>query len=148
MWFSGYLLTVVGVAILSVLIHLVLPSGKITKNVLAAFSVFVLVVMLSPVIQFLKNADLVDAKYYLDENFLSKQDNLDGIQATLQSVLSTKFDGVKVRVSKTGQDIFVFVDLSKLVINNSQEHINYYTAVKELGKEQIDRDDERIVVYG
>ena len=144
--FSGYILAVIGIGILSVVIHLVLPDGKITKNVLAAFSLFSVVVLISPIFSLVKGVDLSNISYELDENFL-KANNLE-LETQLQSVVSSFYAGANVRVQKSGNDVYVFVDLTQLVINEKDEHINYYTAVKELIKEQIQIEDERIVVYG
>ena len=43
---------------------------------------------------------------------------------------------------------YIFVDLSDLVIFENEQHINYYTAVKELVRSQVNIDEERVVVYG
>ncbi len=143
--FKTYLLAVVGVAILSLIVHLVLPEGKISKNVLYSFSLFTMVVLISPIMKLSNCIDFSNVTYSLDETFLNQNQTLENL---IQSELENHFAGVKAKVVKNGETEYIFVDLSKVVLNNESEHINYYQAVKEILKTQFEIEDERVVIYG
>ena len=142
-----YLLSIVGIAFFSVIVHLVLPEGKVSKNVLSAFSLFTLVVMLAPIVKLGREVDFSSVGYSLDEDFLSRV-NWSSEQDSISQVLESNFSGAKVQVVANGDISYVFVDLKELVLNENDEHINYYTTIKEIIKDQFEIPDERIVVYG
>ena len=71
----------------------------------------------------------------------------------LQNFIDKEYKGAKVSISANfeGEEMkinYIFVDLSDLVIFENEQHINYYTAVKELVRSQVNIDEERVVVYG
>ena len=155
MIFSGYLVSIVGVIVLLTLVELILPNSKISTSVRSILGIFLLFCMVSPIIKLI-GVDIdfknLFGNYQLDENFLHQtmaQEN-DFLQSCLQSSLSQNFEGAKLSVQFDSNHApsYVFVDLSDFVIKNKEEHINYYTAIKEFLKKQIDISDERIVVYG
>ena len=53
-----------------------------------------------------------------------------------------------MKVVKNGENEYIFVDLSDLVLIEKSEHIKYYQALKEKLMSQFGIDDERIVIYG
>ncbi len=157
---SVYLLTIVGVVFLMVVIELVLPDSKVSKYIKSIFAIFIVVVIISPIAK-LANSDwdwnkIFDSmEYKIDETFVSNIniDNLDNFERELENFINESYKGAKVSISADFEgDVmkinYIFVDLSELVINEKLQHINYYTAVKELVKKQVDIDDEKVVVYG
>ena len=136
-------------------VQLILPEGKIGVSVRSILGIFLLFVILSPIIKVVNDKfSFSDVwEYELDENFLSQTEAKEYqlLQDALQSELTREYQGAKVSLnfdSKSKQVSYIFVDLSDFVINKTDEHINYYTAIKEFVKKQINISDERIVVYG
>ncbi|MBQ7977294.1 MAG: stage III sporulation protein AF [Clostridia bacterium] len=155
-----YLLSVVGVVFLLVIIELVLPDSKISKYIRSIFAIFIVVVIIAPVAKLIKNdwdfnSIIMDFNYELNQNYLDSVNaqNISLLERELEAVINKEYKGAKVSISANfsgGEEkiSYIFVDLSDLVINENNEHINYYTAIKELVRKQIDIDDERVVVYG
>ncbi len=153
--FDGYLLSIVGIIVLLMVVQLILPEGKIGGSVRSILGVFLIFTVVSPLVKlFHAKLDFTDlSSYELDENFLSntRKNAQDLVEQSLENELNKQYSGVKVAVSmddSLNQVNYIFIDLSDFVINLADEHINYYTAIKEFVKEQIDISDERIVIYG
>ena len=157
---SIYLLSVVGVVFLLVVVELVLPDSKISKYIKSIFAIFIIVVIVSPVAKLIKNdwdwnSMFTSYEYDVDENYLNtiNKQTIEQLERELETFINQPYKGAKVSISAnfSGNDQkinYIFVDLSDLVINENNEHINYYTAVKELVKKQINIDEEKVVVYG
>lgn len=157
---GSYLLSVVGVVFLLVVIELVLPDSKISKYIKSIFSIFIVVVIITPIIKLVKNdwdwnRLFVNTGYSVNENYLDdiKSQQILLFEKELETFINKTYSGSKVNVSAnfSGDSMkinYIFVDLSDLVIFKNDEHINYYTAVKELVKSQVNIDEERIIVYG
>ncbi len=157
---SVYLLSVVGVVFLLVVIELVLPESKISKYIKSVFSIFIIVVIITPIVKLVKNdwnwnSIFTNVSYDLNQTFLDdiKTQQIVNLERDLENFISKQYSGAKVSISANfnGDDMkinYIFVDLSDLVIKENEQHINYYTAVKELVRSQVKIDEERVVVYG
>lgn len=157
---SVYLLSVVGVVFLLVVIELVLPESKISKYIKSIFSIFIIVVIITPIVKLVKNdwdwnSIFTNVSYDLNQTFLDdiKTQQIVNLERDLENFISKQYSGAKVSISANfnGDDMkinYIFVDLSDLVIKENEQHINYYTAVKELVRSQVKIDEERVVVYG
>ena len=157
---SAYLLTIVGVVFLLVVIELILPDSKVSKYIKSIFAIFIVVVIITPLAKII-NSDfdwnnIFDSmQYEVDETFIENisQDNLKLFEQNLEDYINQTYEGARVSISANfegeGMKInYIYVDLSNLVIIENSQHINYYTAVKELVKKQVDIDEERVIVYG
>lgn len=157
---SVYLLSVVGVVFLLVVIELVLPESKISKYIKSIFSIFIIVVIITPIVKLVKNdwdwnSIFTNVSYDLNQTFLDdiKTQQIVNLERDLENFISKQYKGAKVSISANfnGDDMkinYIFVDLSDLVIKENEQHINYYTSVKELVRSQVKIDEERVVVYG
>lgn len=157
---SAYLLSVVGVVFLLVVIELILPESKISKYIKSIFSIFIIVVIITPIVKLVKNdwdwnSIFTNVSYDLNQTFLDdiKTQQIVNLERDLENFISKQYNGAKVSISANfnGDDMkinYIFVDLSDLVIKENEQHINYYTAVKELVRSQVKIDEERVVVYG
>ena len=155
MMLSGYLLSIVGVIILLAVVQLILPNSKIGDSVRSILGIFMLFCLISPVVDmFGGELDLKNlyTKYEVDEDFLSKlTTHGEELEEALASYLTQNYEGAKLNIqfdAKNNQVSYIFVDLSDFVIKGDEEYINYYTAIKEYLKKQIDISDERIIIYG
>lgn len=157
---SVYLLSVVGVVFLLVIVELVLPDSKISKYIKSIFAIFIIVVIISPAVKLIKNdwdwnSIFTSFEYDVNEDYIDtvNRQNIQELERELEGVINKTYEGAKVSISAvfTGNEPkinYIFVDLSDLVIIENNEHINYYTAVKELVRKQINIDEEKVVVYG
>ena len=159
---SSYLLSVVGVVLLTVLIDLILPDGKINKYVKSVVAIVVVAVIISPVAKLVKSdfdfSNLfTNSSYQVDEVILNEltNQNLQNYQSEWESNLEKLgYSGVHISIAcaeKNGNQIikYIYVDLCDLVINKNESHIDYYTKIKEsVAKLVSNIKEEQIVVYG
>ena len=157
---SIYLLSIVGVVFLLVVVELVLPDSKISKYIKSIFSIFIVVVIITPIVKLVKNdwdwnSIFTNSQYEINQDFLNDIQNqqIMTFERELQNFIDKEHKGAKVSISANfeGEEMkinYIFVDLSDLVIFENEQHINYYTAVKELVRSQVNIDEERVVVYG
>lgn len=159
---SGYLLSIVGVVMLTVLIDLILPDGKINKYIKSIVAIMVVAVIISPVAKLIK-ADFDFSKIFASSNYQIDEAILDSITSknieNYERELETRlkdfgFEGVNVSIvteDTSGQKIikYIYVDLCDLVINKNEEHIDYYTKIKDIVAKIVTFiREEQIVVYG
>ncbi len=157
---SVYLLSIVGVVFLLVVIELVLPDSKVSKYIKSIYSIFIVVVIITPLVRLVKsdwdwNNFFNTTDYTVNQNFIDSVNaqNIESLERDLERYINKTYKGAKVSISANFTDNelklnYIFVDLSELGINENSEHINYYTAVKELVGDFVSIDEKRIIVYG
>lgn len=155
---SGYLLTLLGVIVLGVLIDVILPSGATSKYITGIFAIFVLFVMISPIINFVKR------DYNLNDYFTNVDIQLN--EKLLYNINDNKFNAIEKEIvqqldnngySNVDIDIRfelvaesveitqVLVDLTNLVINSNLVNINRYVYIRQVVMEHIMVSEEVIV---
>ena len=159
---SSYLLGIVGVVLLTVLIDLILPDGKINKYIKSVIAIVVVAVIISPVAKLVKSdfdfSNLFTSSgYKVDEVLLSEitNQNLQNYESELEkSLANLGYSNVHISIvseRRNGNQIikYIYVDLCDLVINKNESHIDYYTKIKEsVAKLVSNIKEEQIVVYG
>ncbi len=155
---SGYLLALLGMIVLGVLIDIILPSGSTSKYISGIFAIFVMFVMISPVLNFVKN------DYKLSDYFTNVDIELN--EKLLYSINDNKFNALENTITQQLKDngysnviidiqftleadnvkiTQVLVDLSKLVINENSVNINRYVYIRQVVMEHISVTEEVIV---
>lgn len=155
---NGYLLTLLGIILLGVLINTILPSGSTSKYISGIFAIFVMFVMISPVLTFIKNDytisdyftkvdielndkllyNVTDSKFNALEQQIVKE--LDG-NGYSNVVIDIKFKLVADNVEITQ----VLVDLNNLVINQNSPNINRYVYIRQVIQQNLLVDKEVIM---
>ena len=155
---SGYLLALLGVVVLGVLIDVILPSGSTSKYISGIFAIFVMFVMISPVLTFIKS------DYKLSDYFTNVDIELN--QNLLYTINDNKFNAMEDTITKHLQDngynnviidiqftldadnveiTQVLVDLTNLVINTNSTNINRYVYIRQVVMQHIAVTEEVIV---
>lgn len=155
---NGYLLALLGVILLGVLVDVILPSGSTSKYISGIFSIFVMFVMISPVLTWIKN------DYKISDYFTSTDIELN--EQLLHNINNSKFDAIEIEIEQelhnngyTNVDIQVsfelvadnvkitqvLVDLHKLVINQNSSNINRYVYIRQVVMTHIAVSEEVIV---
>lgn len=155
---SGWLLNIVGMVFISVLLEIVLPSGKTNSFIKMVFGIFVLYVIVSPLPKiFNKNINLLGTSASrVQTNFLITL-NLDKISALEKNITEglneAGFKNVSVVVSANvyGEQFNVqkiYIDLINLVLNKSDKHININKEMYLVVLKYVDILEEDVVFYG
>lgn len=155
---STWVLSIVGIVVLSVLLDLFMPDGEMNshiKNIINFAIIFVIILPLPKILkQEIKLGDFaVEQGIVLEQNFLYQlnNDRLQELEEQIQKELNKKGIGqVDVIVSA---DIFaeklqfdvVFVDLKNLVILEKDKHIDIKKEVVSCILKVIDIKKEQII---
>lgn len=158
---SSYLLSIAGVAIISVLVDLILPSGSVSKYIKGVFALILVFVIISPLPKLVnKDWDISNvfqtSSAEVDEKYLNnlKNQQVDKLVSDIKIFLSDAgFDGVDILIEtdKSNYNLkinYIFVDLQNLVLNKNNQHINYYTAITKLICEQCNIKEEQVIFNG
>lgn len=155
---SGWLLSVAGISLLSVLIDVVLPNGQTNKYIKGIIAFCMVFVIISPIPALLKSDFDLDKIFTsstieVEKEFIYQvnRTRLTYLQSQITSELEMLLPNVKVVVNG---DIFememkiknVFVDLSNLVINENNKHINIRKTVEDGVKKHIEIEEEKIII--
>ena len=155
---SGYLLTLLGIVLLGVLIDVILPSGSTSKYISGIFAIFVMFVIISPVLNWIKN-DYKISDYFtstdiqLNQNLLYSINNskIDALQTEIEQYLSDNgYEGVDIDIQfKIEADNViitqVLVYLQNLVINDKSPNINKYVYIRQAVQAYVAVTEEVIV---
>ncbi len=141
---SGYLLTLLGVIMLGVLVDIILPSGSTSKYISGIFAIFVLFVIISPVLNFIKSGYSLSGTFTptdikLNQQLLYNMTNskFNAVSDDIEQYLKNKgYQGVEVTIEFELQNenvkiTQVLADLTNLVINSNSTNINKYVFIRQ-----------------
>ena len=155
---SGYLLTLLGVILLGVLVDVILPSGSTAKYISGIFSIFVVFVIVSPLLSFIKKG------YNLKDYFSNEQIELDNkllgsfnkakfskLERDIEQELANNgYENVSVCITLDTEENelkiqTIQVDITKLVIKAKDENINKYVYIRQVIMSRVAVSEEVIV---
>ena len=152
-----YVLSIAGVVFLGVMLDVISPEGKMNTFIKSIFSLFLLFVMTSPIVNLVsKNSlsKLFNTEITLQEEYLSEVNNqiLNEYEHKLIKMIETK--GIlNVDVEITGNMTEENRSVEKVVVNtqnmvliNSDKHINKYEVITECVEEILGVGRE-VIVY-
>ncbi len=137
MGLSGWVMSIAGICVLGVLVDLILPNGQTKKYIKGVFAFIVVFVIIAPLPNLLnKEFSLSDIfeedAVVIQEDFIYdiNRDRLETMQNMVEADLAE--NGVSNVQIIINANVFtekmqidaVFVDLSQVVINENQEHID------------------------
>lgn len=155
---SAWLLSVAGISLLSVLIDVVLPNGQTNKYIKGIIAFCMVFVIISPIPALLKSDFNLDNVFSsttveIETEFIYQvnRTRLTYLQNQITGELEPTLPNIKVVVNG---DIFetkmqiknVFVDLTNLVINSNNQHIDIRKTVVEGVQKYIQIEEDKIVI--
>lgn len=155
---QGYILSVLGIVLVSVLIEIILPSGQTAKYIKSVFSIFVVYVLISPVLTLIKK-DYDITKYVQQGNVEINQtllnniykDQIEAKTVDMQNTLEKAgYSGVKVSIIYkivNNQIVLekVKINLDNLVITSPNTNINKYQHIRQVVAQSIEIKEEDIL---
>lgn len=155
---QSYILSLLGIVLVSVLVEIILPSGQTTKYIKSIFSIFVVYVLINPVINILKQ-DFDLSKYVqqgsiqVNETLLNNiyKDQIDAMANTIKDNLRSEgYEGVEVSVEyKIVENSVVLekikINLDNLVITSPETNINKYQLIRQVVAETVEISEEDIL---
>ena len=156
---SNWILSISGVVVLSIMVDMFLPDGKLNSFIKTIFNFTIILVVITPLPNlFKKDYNLEDM--FPSQNIVLQEDyiyqlNYDKLMI-LEEQIEKSFNekglvGAKAYISA---DIFtlqmkidkVFVDLSQMVIHENYENINIESEVVNCVKKYVDIKKENIII--
>lgn len=146
----SWLLGLVGIAVLSVLVDILLPEGQTNKFIKGIFSLLVVFALISPLAK-LKNADFDYSKIFaseridVSESYLQKANEREQekLIADLTEMLETK--GIKVEKIVLNLKDGNINNIEKVSVQTTQTNLS--ETVKELISTRLAIDKSLITVY-
>ena len=151
---TKWLFSIVGVVFLGMLFDMIYPNGKSNSFCKGLFGVFTIYVLISPFVNLDFNIDINDS--YISQDIV-------------ESINISKNEALSIRVEKYLNDIGysniiveidsdldnseysiekISIDISNLVLDNNNENINIYEAIKNKVVQEFGVDVEKVEVYG
>lgn len=134
---QSFIFTIIGVALISILIEVVLPSGKMSKFIKAMNSFIVVIMLIMPVINYLNSdfniTDFINnGNVQIDKDFLeatNKEIYLELEKSIEAQVENIGYKNVKIQIDYVLQDVSVSVecvkvDISSVKINPNSFHLD------------------------
>ena len=152
---SSWVLSLVGVVIITAIVEIILPEsniGKYVKGILALFTIFI---MISPVTS-VNIGDLFNSEEYetlIDDDFLTGV-NVERVNfyktQIIEKLNKNGIDKVVINIDwETNNGVLkinnVFVNLCDMVINNSDKNIDIYNNIKKIIISVVDVKVEDII---
>lgn len=156
---SVWAISIAGVALLSVLVDIVLPQGKTSKFVKSAMSLICLCVIIQPLLNIYrqKNTEIIDIDYQSDSVYVQKdlefyyvESQYKLIANNLEQSLANKGiceAQVSFCLQKDYSIAYVAIDLTKVVIQRKDIHINIIEEVMLEIKNNMHLSEEQILIY-
>lgn len=155
---SGWILSIASICVISVLIDLFLPQGQIASHIKTVFNFVIVLVVISPLPNLIKTE--IDSSIIFSEQEIELQeeyiyqlnrDKLTMLECSIEKALEDEnLLNVDISISAnifTIQMIIetVYVDLSNLIIENNDKHINIKNEVVNVVTSFIKINKEDIV---
>ena len=153
---AGYILRVLGIVVAGVIIDVIIPSGSINKYIKSIYSIFVVAVLISPILNFVSNKSEFTFNYNnyeIDQELYEYITNqrVNSLQLDIKEELELNgFEGVDININFSLENNTLnynscTINLEKLVIDADKQHINKYEFIKEVVKDYTDLTDEEII---
>ena len=151
--FSSWLFSILSISIIEVLSELVLPNGKMRGIVKTVIAIIGILLIINPVKNFdFTNLNFNFSNFEINEEFVDKNSNskIDSLTYDIENSLKNSgFNGVKISLNADEKYLIktIYVDLSRLVLNESGLNINKYTNIVAIIKQFVNIDEGNIIFY-
>ena len=158
--FSGWIISVSGVCLASIIIDLILPSGKTNGVIKRVLSYVIILVLLMPISKlfsadFSLNELFYNSEYVLQDNYICNinQSKLSEMENSIcEDFEKVGIVGANVSISA---DIFdvdmkinaIYVDLCNVVISGNFENIDIKTEVVRVVQKYVIVGEDKVIIY-
>lgn len=157
---SAWILSIAGVCILSVVVDLILPSGKTNSHIKNVMTYVIVLVVLAPLPQLMQSDFSLEDVFGRTEFGLQYEYIYSLNQSKLDAMTNNINDGLEDAgilgvVVSVSANIFdkdmrvdaVYVDLYNIVITNPSENINIKSEIREIVLSVVDIKEDLIIFY-
>ncbi|MBQ8431053.1 MAG: stage III sporulation protein AF [Clostridia bacterium] len=153
-----YIISVLGLVVLSVLTEIILPAGQTAKYIKSIIAVFIVYVLVNPIVTFIKSD--FDLDNYIDTStikvnqtllFNLYEEQIKVKQDDLENKLKEEgYEGVEINLEFeiVEEEIIItkaIINIDNLVLTNSNGNINKYQFIRQTVMSNIAIKEESIV---
>ena len=155
---TGYLLSVLGIVLASVLINIIIPTGELAKYIKSVFSIFVVFVLISPIFTFLNKEQQYMFSYNDYEinekliNYVFSKRTDETKARIIEELTEQGFEDIDIILSYSAENNelsynYCTVNLKNMTIRADKQHINKYEFIKNVVIEYTNLTEEEIQFY-
>ena len=154
--FSSWVLSIIGVVLISVIVEMILPKGSVSKFIKSVLAIFIVFVIVSPI------ATIKDSNYFdkifnlnaieIDVSYVKtiNEQKVAEYQKNITTILNESgFLNISVNIdAEIDKEIKinkVYVNICNLVLNSNISHIDKYTKMIAIITSVVDVKKENIV---
>ncbi len=154
---NSYVISILGIVVLGIIIDVIVPNGTINKYIRSIYAIFIVAVILSPLINFMKSNDKFSfnyKEYEINRNLInyiytSKKEATEN--SITQALSSEGIEGVEVILNiSTDLEKLTYVsclvNLENMTNKGDKPHINSYEIITKLVKEFTGLKSEEIII--
>ncbi len=160
--FSSWVISIVGVVLLSLIADIMLPEGQMNKYIKSVFAIITVFVIVSPLPTFFNNFSqntddffIEDQEFFVDEGFLEELrfEKQKEKQILLENVFEQNgFKNVGVNVICDNQSVVfeiktICLDIKNVVIQNEDKNINIKDKLCQLVYSAVGVNADEVVFY-
>lgn len=159
--FGVYILSIVGAVVLTSVADIIMPEGKTSKYVKNALSIFLVLIIISPISQMLSGGVNFDNFFETDNiqtdySFILKlnEQKAEALEQNTKSHLKQAgYENITVNILYTGNTEgikvdYVHLDLTKFEFNANDEHIHIIDNIIKCVSVFLNISKEKIYTYG
>ena len=157
-YLSSWILSILGIIIISLIVEIVLPTGKTSKLIKSILGIFSIFTIISP----LKEIDFnsFDEKMFfneikIDSAFIQKR-NEEILEEHKEEIINSLNENGYLQIKVDFDVVYlenslkinnIFVDLREFVLKSESLNINKYTNIMAIIKNIINIEEDKIIFY-
>ncbi|MBR4003714.1 MAG: stage III sporulation protein AF [Clostridia bacterium] len=155
---SSWVLSILGIIVISLIIEIILPTGKTVKLIKSVLGVFTIFIMISPLNKINISdisSSIFTAKLEIDSEFVEKRKEEILEEYETEIIKSLEENGyfqikINLDIEKSKNEFkikTIFVDIREMVLKTESLNINKYTNIMAIIKNIIKVEDNKIIFY-
>ena len=157
-YLSSWILSILGIIIISLIIEIILPTGKTVKLIKSILGIFTIFIIISPLNKIdISNiySSIFTTKIEIDSEFIEKRKEEILEEYETEIIKNLEENGyfqikISLDIEKNENDFkikAIFVDIREMVLKTESLNINKYTNIMAIIKNIIKVDDNKIIFY-
>ena len=153
---SGYILSILGIVVIGVVVDVIIPTGTISKFIKSIYGIFVVLIIVSPIINIFKNLsnyEFTYNDYEISENLFTYISNLKVNAMQEEIIKRIEEEGlvgaeVSLKFSIENDNFQInscVINTKNMTSSSNSVHINRYEIITEIVKEITNLNSEVIL---
>ncbi len=153
---TAYVLSILGVVVVGVIIDIIIPTGTINKFIKSIYGIFVVLIIITPIINLFKNYqdyELSYTEYEINEtliNYINKMKISAMEEEIITRLEENEISGVEVTINYSIENDTLtinscVIDIKNMSSSSNNSNNNIYEIITEIVQAVTDLDSEVII---